>query len=460
MKRLIILLGLVVLFGATAATAQTEETFNKIRISSGASVEIRQGETPSISREDNSGGEPWYNLSNDGWLTVTGSQHDEIVITVKDLEKVIIAGSGKVESKGVIKTDNLELSVSGIGKIEMDVECKSIKCDISGAGKIELEGTGDQMIVDISGSGKIDAGKFKVKNCTANISGSGKCFVDVTDELTSNISGIGSVNYVTRPAIVNSSSTGVGHVGQADSEHSDTTRITLGNKHILIIEPDNEVNDILKLERSDKLKAHWAGFELGVNMLVDKDFSTTPPAGYDYLDPKIEKSIAVNFNVADWEFNLSHDKRAMMLTGIGFSINNYRFKSDAFLIPDADSLTASFDGSVYKKNKLMVQYLTVPLLFEFNTSTNPKRTFHFTTGVIGGLRIGSHQKLVKETGSDNYTVKTFDDFNLNPFKADATVRLGYGNFTVFGTYSLIGLFRDKKGPEMFPVTAGIRLVGW
>jgi hypothetical protein len=229
---------------------------------------------------------------------------------------------------------------------------------------------------------------------------------------------------------------------------------------VLIIDQEGEETDLLKFHSSDKIKSHWAGFELGINMLMNSDFSTDPPVGYEYMEPKIEKSIAVNFNLVDWEVKLSGDRRAMFVTGLGYSINNYRFKSDAFFVPDSEEFTAVDDSTEYKKNKLVVHYITVPVLFEFNTSTNPKKTFHFATGIIGGLRIGSHQKLVKETGSKDYTVKTYDDFNMNPFKADATVRLGYGNFTLFGTYSLTSLFRDKKGPEMYPLTAGIRVVGW
>lgn len=94
------------------------------------------------------------------------------------------------------------------------------------------------MKVDISGAGKIDAENFKVKTCTANISGSGKCLVDVTDELTSNISGSGSVYYISKPTVLNNNITGVGRIGDANTEVKDTTRITLGKTKILIIDDE------------------------------------------------------------------------------------------------------------------------------------------------------------------------------------------------------------------------------
>lgn len=449
-----------VLFCMITAAAAGQTAAQKIRIASKGHVIIRQGEPVTVKGEEGEDVSSKYNITSDGWININASESDEIIITCPSVEKIVISGSGKVETDGVIKADDLELVVSGIGKIELNLEANRVQCDISGAGKIELVGKANDLEVNISGAGKVEGGQFKVKNCEANISGSGKCMIDVTDNLTSNISGTGSVFYVNPPANIKSNNSGVAKVMQADSSYTDTTRISLGNKQILIIEPGDEATDLLKLDHSDKLKSHWAGFELGVNMLMNTDFSTDPPTGYDYLEPRIEKSIAVNFNLVDLELDLSPDKRVMVVTGLGYTINNYRFKSDAFFVPDADEFSATYDSTEYKKNKLVIHYLTVPLLFEFNTSTNPRKTFHFAAGVIGGLRLASHQKLVKETGSKDYKVKTYDDFNLNPLRADATVRMGYGNFTVFGSYSLTSLFKDGKGPELYPLTAGIRFVGW
>ena len=117
-------------------------------------------------------------------------------------------------------------------------------------------------------------------------------------------------------------------------------------------------------------------------------------------------------------------------------------------------------GVNLKKNKLVASYLTVPLLIEFNTSSNPRKTVHLAAGVIGGLRVGSHLKLVKEEGNKESKSKSYDDFNLNPFRYDATVRFGFRDFTIFGSYNMAGLFKDNKGPEIYPLTLGIRLVGW
>lgn len=128
---------------------------------------------------------------------------------------------------------------------------------------------------------------------------------------------------------------------------------------------------------------------MGVNLLMDDNFSNTAPEGYEFLDQRPEKSIALNFNVADYELDL-YRKNIMLVTGIGFSIQNYRFNSDAYLAPDSSNVTSIGDPSfTLSKNKLVTGYINVPLLLEFNTSENPKKTFHFAFGVIGGVRVHS-----------------------------------------------------------------------
>ena len=54
----------------------------------------------------------------------------------------------------------------------------------------------------------------------------------------------------------------------------------------------------------------------------------------------------------------------MFTTGIGLTLNNYRFSSDKTLLSDTNRTVASFDYDKnnerinYKKNKLAVNYIT------------------------------------------------------------------------------------------------------
>jgi hypothetical protein len=49
---------------------------------------------------------------------------------------------------------------------------------------------------------------------------------------------------------------------------------------------------------------------------------------------------------------------------------------------------------------------------------------------------------------------------LNPYKYGARVQIGYGDFNLFAEYDASTLFKDGKGPELYPVTAGITVLGF
>lgn len=46
---------------------------------------------------------------------------------------------------------------------------------------------------------------------------------------------------------------------------------------------------------------------MGINTLVDQNFSTTPPSRYGILKPRIEKSIALNFNLVDEKLSYTEE---------------------------------------------------------------------------------------------------------------------------------------------------------
>lgn len=246
---------------------------------------------------------------------------------------------------------------------------------------------------------------------------------------------------------------------------SDTTTMKFGKTTIIIVEHKeaktktqtvSNSNDTITVKKRTKPEAHWAGIELGINMFMNQDNEFDVPAGYDFLELNEAKSIAVNINFIDKELSLINNK-LLLVTGLGMTFNNYRFRNNITLLADTNRVAATFDTINYQKSKLSVTYLSVPLLLEFNDGKS-KRSFHVAAGIIGGLRIGSHTKQKYQIGSKTVKPKVRDDFNLNPIRYDATVRFGFGSLAFFGTYTLNGLFKEKRGPEVYPFTAGIGLI--
>lgn len=452
-----ILLMAVWLFVSHAFAQKGDLKFNKVRIVNSTAVEYIKSSEHKVVVNGNAKypDNKYFELKGDNWLVIDGIETSKITIHGPDLKYVDIPGNGKFYSKDVVVSKELTIDVSGIGRVELEMKVEELEVGISGSGKMILKGEAETMEAEISGAAKLIAGELVVQEADIEISGAGKATVDVKKELNAEISGAGSVNYISKPEIVNKEISGVGIVGEGNIDVPDTTRISLWDKKIIIID-DGEI-EIIRKDR--KVKAHWAGFELALNSLVTKDFKTDPVEGYEFLELNRNKSVAVNLNIFDHEVDL-HGKHIMFNTGLGLSWNNYFFKSNEYIDPESSEVRPINDSVAYAKNKLVVSYLTIPVLFEFNTSEYKKQTIHFTTGVITGIRLGSHYKMTRGSGGQRIKKKVYNSFNLSPFKFDATVRFGFRNFTIFGTYSLNNFFKDNKEPELHPVTVGIRLIGW
>jgi hypothetical protein len=125
-------------------------------------------------------------------------------VTMPELKGLGVSGSGKAEIKDAIKVEDLDLSVSGSGKIYTnDVTVTNLGCSISGSGDIIPGGNGNaaKAEISISGSGNFDGGSFKIGSAEIHISGSGNCSCYVSESLRASVSGSGDVTYGGNPKV-------------------------------------------------------------------------------------------------------------------------------------------------------------------------------------------------------------------------------------------------------------------
>ncbi|MGD0753656.1 MAG: head GIN domain-containing protein [Bacteroidales bacterium] len=127
-----------------------------------------------------------------------------VYITMPELKGLGVSGSGKAEIKDAVKAEELDLSVSGSGKIFTgDVIVSKLDCSISGSGDIVPggNGTANKADISISGSGNYEGESFKIGNAEIHISGSGNCSCYVTESLRASVSGSGNVTYGGNPKV-------------------------------------------------------------------------------------------------------------------------------------------------------------------------------------------------------------------------------------------------------------------
>ena len=137
-----------------------------------------------------------------------------VYVTMPEIKGLGVSGSGKAEIKESVKSEDLDLNVSGSGKIyAANVMVTNLNCGISGSGDIILSGNSSATKADISisGSGNYDGGDLKIGSAKISVSGSGNCTCNVTESLKAGISGSGNVNYSGNPK-VDARVSGSGHV--------------------------------------------------------------------------------------------------------------------------------------------------------------------------------------------------------------------------------------------------------
>ncbi len=90
----------------------------------------------------------------------------DVYVTMPEIEGLGVSGSGKAEIKDAVKSNDLNLSVSGSGKLYANqVSVSNLDCSISGSGDIILgNGTTSKTGISISGSGNFEGESITFNN--------------------------------------------------------------------------------------------------------------------------------------------------------------------------------------------------------------------------------------------------------------------------------------------------------
>ncbi len=268
----------------------------------------------------------------------------------------------------------------------------------------------------------------------------------------------------------------------------DTIRIDLKRKILtILVTPKDSVlrgdtlqehiND-LRRERRNKF-TYWSGLDLGFNNWVGPDGSSDLDKKDEFmqLDAARSRFFAINFMEQKVEFG---DHRAGLLTGLGLEWTSYHLVNNVLLAYNADSVYGvTMEEPVYTKNKLRQTGLRVPLMVEFNTKRAPvpstaedvralekaggysrKGNFHIAMGVVGTWYFDTMYKQKYKAYGDKQKDRSSGDYHLLPYRAAATVRIGWGGWNFFGEYALTELFADGKGPSLTPFNVGLTVIGF
>ena len=244
------------------------------------------------------------------------------------------------------------------------------------------------------------------------------------------------------------------------NNEGDTVHVRIGKRIFDVIDNGNGTEITTRKEYRDhrtyreSFNGHWAGFELGANTFHTSDYSLYNNTEFgEFFDLNYGKSLTFNLNIA--EFAFSNERQTFgLMSGLGFSFMDFRFDQDMITIEkNAEGLLVPRSLESARKSKLNINYLTIPMILEVYTPLKLNNK-HLTlaAGVIGGLNIGNHTKVKYDDHSKD---KIRSNFNVNQFKYELTGRLGLGELCLFANYSMTPLFKEGKGPELYPLVIGI-----
>jgi len=118
------------------------------------------------------------------------------------------------------------------------------------------------------------------------------------------------------------------------------------------------------------------------------------------------------------------------------------------------------DTAHFKRYKFVTTYLQAPFeLRYFGNSNNRNKGFKAAIGIEVGTLLGGHTKSVTSVNGTNVKYKIDTKRYIAPWNFAATARVGWGNFSVFGSYNLTNVFKENAGPPITPISAGICLTG-
>jgi len=123
------------------------------------------------------------------------------------------------------------------------------------------------------------------------------------------------------------------------------------------------------------------------------------------------------------------------------------------------------DTTHFKKYKLATAWLEAPieLRYSFNPE-NPGKSWKIALGVKVGTLLNAHTKGKTWQNSQGQTLISYIQKEsgkrfFNTTRIVPTARIGYGHFSIYGTYQVGTLFKEGLGPDVRPYSIGLTISG-
>jgi hypothetical protein len=225
------------------------------------------------------------------------------------------------------------------------------------------------------------------------------------------------------------------------SRNSDAT-VTLGSANTTVAKPKKSVS----------IGFDFTRFDLGFSRYLDQGSFTLSPANAN-LDFMPAKTSNVGFDFFQFKYKPSDKFRFYI--GAGLDWNHIRLNNNVTFQKNQATLTATQDVISFTKNRFSSRYLRIPIGFDFTKTIQNEHKLHLVIGPeLGFLLNGKVKQESKERGKEKFK----DDYNFNPFRYGAFVRVGYKGMGIYTKYYFNDVFAKGQGPaELKNISFGLSM---
>ena len=193
------------------------------------------------------------------------------------------------------------------------------------------------------------------------------------------------------------------------------------------------------------------------NFLNDDDEIDNPEESFMELNSSRSIELGFYTTIHRWTLN----RFMAMDLGFDYRLRHYSFEHSFRLVKDNGVITADYtmpEGvKEYKRHNLRQQYISIPFTMEFRLGRRDNPLI-LSAGLEGSIRIASREKQVYKLDDERKVERHRSDFETNFLRYATTFGVGYRRFELYTNYSMVGLFKENRGPELYPFSIGVRFV--
>ncbi|HZI54706.1 MAG TPA: outer membrane beta-barrel protein [Chitinophagaceae bacterium] len=213
-------------------------------------------------------------------------------------------------------------------------------------------------------------------------------------------------------------------------------------------------------DQPSNISTNWWIMDIGFSNYVDNtnypeaisSGILAPGMNEENFKAKAGKSRNINIWVLMQRLNII--KHVVNLKyGLGVELNNYHFEDKRVKFnTNPTSVDTSYTG--LDKNKLAADYITFPLMINFNFAPDKRKNFGFSAGVSFGYLYSARQKIKFDGDVD----KTKSDFGMLKWKLSYIGEISLGPVKLYASYAFKSMFDNEI--DLTPYNVGLRFSAW